>query len=193
MAFNCYVIKAVILEGLKRNKTIFIPRIKFYADKTSPIPFTRTQFPVKLAYAMTINKAQGQTLHFMGLYLPKPVFSHGQLYTACSRVESKYDLSIYIINGKNQGIFDGHKGVFTRNIVYKEVFNFNNNNEESTEKELTDNDSNIPTVNPTIPLPMLTPAALPTDEEFTDNDSNISTDEEFTDNDSESDDDDITI
>ena len=193
MAFNCYVIKAVILEGLKRNKTIFIPRIKFYADKTSPIPFTRTQFPVKLAYAMTINKAQGQTLHFMGLYLPKPVFSHGQLYTACSRVESKYDLSIYIIDGKNQGIFDGHKGVFTRNIVYKEVFNFNNNNEESTEKELTDNDSNIPTVNPTIPLPMLTPAALPTDEEFTDNDSNISTDEEFTDNDSESDDDDITI
>jgi ATP-dependent exoDNAse (exonuclease V) alpha subunit len=34
---------------------------------------------------MTINKAQGQTLHTVGVDLRSPVFSHGQLYVALSR------------------------------------------------------------------------------------------------------------
>ena len=43
-----------------------------------------TQFPIKPAFAMTVNKAQGQILEMMGLYLSKPVFSHGILYVALS-------------------------------------------------------------------------------------------------------------
>jgi len=35
---------------------------------------------------MTINKAQGQTLERVGIYLPEPCFTHGQLYVAASRV-----------------------------------------------------------------------------------------------------------
>jgi ATP-dependent DNA helicase PIF1 len=52
------------------------------------MPFTlrRRQFPVRLAFAMTINKAQGQTLKMVGIFLPKPVFTHGQLYVAMSRI-----------------------------------------------------------------------------------------------------------
>ena len=50
-----------------------------------PFKLKRRQFPVRLAVAMTINKAQGQTLGRMGLFLPTPVFSHGQLYVALSR------------------------------------------------------------------------------------------------------------
>ena len=37
---------------------------------------------------MSTNKAQGQTLDFVGIYLPDHVFTHGQLYVAFSRVRN---------------------------------------------------------------------------------------------------------
>ncbi|GAA0185858.1 hypothetical protein LIER_33146 [Lithospermum erythrorhizon] len=49
------------------------------------LPQHRRQIPIRLCFAMTINKAQGQTLDFVGIYLKQPVFSHGQLYVALSR------------------------------------------------------------------------------------------------------------
>ena len=72
---------------------------------------------------MTINKAQGQTLQFMALYLPEPVFAHGQLYVAVWRVGSDDNLTIYIVDGKAQGKYTGYEGTYTRNVVFQEVFN----------------------------------------------------------------------
>jgi len=64
---------------------------------------------------MTINKSQGQTLSSVGVYLKKPIFTHGQLYVAVSRVTNKNGLKILI---ENQ---DRTCGSVTKNIVYKEI------------------------------------------------------------------------
>ena len=54
-----------------------------------------TQFPVLPAYAMTIHKAQGQTLDQVHLELgARTCFASGQLYTALSRVRSLEDLTL---------------------------------------------------------------------------------------------------
>ncbi len=120
--FRKHVIYALILTGPGKGNTYLIPRIKLKSTSESPIYFSRLQFPVKLAIAMTINKAQGQTLQKMGLYLNEPVFSHGQLYVACGRVGSSEKLSILVVNGRQQGKFKNFEGTYTRNVVWEEVF-----------------------------------------------------------------------
>ena len=65
---------------------------------------------------MTINKSQDQTLDVVGLYLSKPVFTHGQLYVALSRVTSREGLKILILNENSIPPFE------TKNITYGEVF-----------------------------------------------------------------------
>ena len=76
----------------------------------------RRQFPMILSFAMTINKSQGQSLKKVGLYLEKPVFTHGQLYVALSRVRSMHELKIVL--GKE----DEHHVQTTKNVVYSEIF-----------------------------------------------------------------------
>jgi ATP-dependent DNA helicase PIF1 len=66
-------------------------------DEMFPFQFKRKQFPVRLSFAMTVNKAQGQTIPNVGVYLPEPVFSHGQLYVALSRATARANIRILIV------------------------------------------------------------------------------------------------
>ena len=72
----------------------------------------RKQFSVRPAFAITANKAQGQTLSHEGIHLKKDFFSHGQLYVAMSRYGSKDSLKIY----SGYGV-----GLNTSDVVCKEV------------------------------------------------------------------------
>lgn len=89
------VIEAEIVTGSHAGKVALIPRINMTSsDDTVPFALKRRQFPIKLAFAMRINKSQGQTFDRVGLYLAHSCFSHGQLYVAMSRVGSEAGVRI---------------------------------------------------------------------------------------------------
>ncbi|KAG5551188.1 hypothetical protein RHGRI_009575 [Rhododendron griersonianum] len=72
----------------------------------------RRQFPVRLVYALTINKSQGQSVKFVGVNLRTPVFSHGQLYVALSRCTSFDRITVLLSEEETDS---------TTNIVYPEI------------------------------------------------------------------------
>ena len=112
-----------IINGSHSGSTTYIPRIDLInADGVLPFSLKRRQFPVRLAFAMTVNKAQGQSLSQVGVFLPRPVFSHGQLYVALSRSGNKAKTKLFIcdVNGE-QGRLRDRPGVYTKNVVYHEA------------------------------------------------------------------------
>lgn len=88
------VIEATIIKGKYKGEDVLIPRIPMIPTDL-PFDFKRLQFPVRLAFAMTINKSQGQSLQVCGINLEFPCFAQGQLYVACSRVGKQSSLYIY--------------------------------------------------------------------------------------------------
>lgn len=105
-----HVIEAKIISGKNVGNLTYIPRMSM-SPSQSPWPFKliRRQFPIIVSYAMTINKSQGQTLDSVGLYLPRSVFSHGQLCVAFSRIRTKAGLKILIHDLEKKTTFQHHK------------------------------------------------------------------------------------
>ncbi|CAL1363258.1 unnamed protein product [Linum trigynum] len=111
------VIKGIILTGTYEGTVVAVPRISLnFSEHKWPFTMKRRQFPVRLCYAMTINKSQGQTLDRAGVFLPKPGFSHGQLYVAISRVRSAAGLRFLIHNDSSLPTN------CTKNVVYTELY-----------------------------------------------------------------------
>ncbi|XP_025406670.1 uncharacterized protein LOC112680704 [Sipha flava] len=100
------LIEATIINGKYAGENVCIPRIPMIPTDL-PFDFKRLQFPVRLAFAMTINKSQGQSLSVCGINLENHCFSHGQLYVACSRV------------GKPSALFVLTSDQKTKNVVYQ--------------------------------------------------------------------------
>jgi hypothetical protein len=86
LRINKYSIVIVTMD--KKKRTLILPRIrfKFKLRYTSSFSLTRTQFPLRLAYAVTINRIQGQSVDYILLDLSKDPFCHGQTYTGLSRI-----------------------------------------------------------------------------------------------------------
>ena len=108
------VMEVELITGDHKGNKVFIPRINNYpTEQQVAFKFTRRQFPVRLCFAMTINKSQGQTVNHVGLDLRRPVFTHGQFYVGISRVTSMSNIkAIWEANREEAN---------TKNIVYDEV------------------------------------------------------------------------
>ena len=104
------VLHVNIVTGPCAGQHAFIPRITLTSSDELPFELHRCQFPVRLAFAMTINKAQGQSLGMVGLDLHDPVFAHGQFYVGVSRGRNWSKVKVLLRESRE-----------TTNIVYKDV------------------------------------------------------------------------
>lgn len=97
--------------GIIDPEEVLIPRICFSESLHSGHTLLRRQFPLALAYATTFNSCQGLTLDRVGVDLTHPVFSHGQLYTALSRIRNRAHGIVRLPEGETSAL----------NITYNEI------------------------------------------------------------------------
>jgi ATP-dependent DNA helicase PIF1 len=99
-----------VLTGKASGQQVFIPRVNIDPSEINlPFSFIRRQFPIRVPYCMTLNKGQGQTFDVVGIYLPEPVFSHGQLCVAFSRAKSEGSVKVKVLTTPKQGKLQGKK------------------------------------------------------------------------------------
>ena len=117
------VIEARKVTGGEHSKML-IPRIPMFSESSSfPVPFKRTQFPVRGAYYLTIDRAQGQAVFHGGMFLDRSVLSHGYLYVGFGRSGDPRNVFMYA----NQSEFENFKEnlddtkVYTKNVIYPEL------------------------------------------------------------------------
>jgi ATP-dependent DNA helicase PIF1 len=116
--FKPHVIEAEIISGKNIGTRVFLHRITLIpTEDEQNIHFKRKQFPVKLAFAVTINKAKCQTIKKVELFIDNPLFSHGHHYTAMSRVSSINNLKIMV----EPKIMNKKSGFYINNVVYNEI------------------------------------------------------------------------
>lgn len=108
------LIRCQIISNDQFNlKIVDVFRICNTSDDLKAIKFKRIQFPITLSFALTINKAQGQSLTKIGIYNDKPLFSHGQLYVALSRGKKKENIKVFSTNRNDKKLIN--------NIVFEEI------------------------------------------------------------------------
>lgn len=90
---------------------ILLPRITFKEKLSSGHTLCRRQFPLAPAYASTFHSCQGLTLDRVGVDLTQDVFTHGQLYTALSRIRRRSDAIVRLPTECST----------TTNVTYKEL------------------------------------------------------------------------
>ncbi|KAG0723684.1 hypothetical protein GWK47_042198 [Chionoecetes opilio] len=105
------VLQLQVFTGPNRGDDFYLPHVPIITQAVSGTGFRMRclQFHIRVAFAMTINKCQGQTKSYVVVYLPTPVFTHGQLYVSLSRVGCADAVEVLAPRG------------ITRNVVYSET------------------------------------------------------------------------
>ena len=99
-------------DRTKKPMIFHLPRITTTPPENYPFPFKRRQYPIRPAFAMTINKSQGGTFDMVGINVSVHVFSHGQAYVALSRVKDFDKITVLTSDGETT----------MKNIVFHQVF-----------------------------------------------------------------------
>ena len=117
------VLEKLHAEEGDKNKVLILPRIPMKHAMSDKFAFelTRLQFPIKIAFALTMNRAQGQSAEKCGILLPKHVWAHGQIYVAFSRCGNPNNVHVWA----EQSLFEKHDldpaKKYVANVVYSEV------------------------------------------------------------------------
>lgn len=104
-----------VASGKRKGELYCVPRIKLLNtddDEEKTLKFSRKQFPVKLSFAFTAHKAQGQSLKHVGVCAKRDFFTHGQFYVAISRATDPNNLHILLSEPNSNK---------TSNVVYEEI------------------------------------------------------------------------
>ena len=96
---------------------------KFRLEYGESYQMTRIQLPLRLAYAMTYNKSQSQTLNKVLVDCTEEPFAHGHAYVSFSRVRNNDNISAYINEEQLHPIGDSSERMIPviSNIVYKDI------------------------------------------------------------------------
>ncbi len=109
------VLQVHLLGGDHDGEIAFIPQITL-SPSIHGLNFTvqlkRCQFPVQLAFAMTVNRSQGQSVAHVALDLRTHAFAHRQLYIAFSCVMASNRIKV---------LLPSHPPCQTTNVVYPEI------------------------------------------------------------------------
>ena len=105
------ILKSIGGVSFSDHEDIFLPRITFKETLPSGHTLLHKQFPLAPAYASTFHSCQGLTLDSVGIDLTRPVFTHGQLYTALSRVRCRNNMMVLLPDGQGT----------TTNVTYHDI------------------------------------------------------------------------
>lgn len=78
----------------------------------------RKQFPLRLAYALSVHRSQSQSMDYVVVDLSEDAFGHGQLYTALSRLRESDRLRLIINRSTQPTDLPSAESVQVKNIIY---------------------------------------------------------------------------
>ena len=140
IALSQFRIRVQTLD-LSHPMSFSLSRIRFKFRFARGYQMMRTQFPLRLAYCMSINKSQGQGFEALLIDTRDPAFSHGHTYVAFSRIYDACKLKVFCDMDGLYDRTDQSQGAVIQNIVFPELKNKFYRSEQ--QQDILDEDHNI--------------------------------------------------